>query len=215
MQILGGYKGGASGKDNSMRVGPEASRAQKRMLRKSRGFRIGQTMAGDARKTLEIKRKRAKDRKKRQIKYVSVVSAFCLIGIVIVVFAINFTLEQKAEREAYELMLSQMSTPEPTVPVIDENAGNNVSARVKEFVVNLESDLAAKDISIDRVVLPAQKAREIRVFIKERGEYYKMSLDRGSAVQAEDLARMRKYLEEKGIEPGYVDLRVEGHAFYK
>ena len=75
--------------------------------------------------------------------------------------------------------------------------------------------MAAKNIAIDRVVLPAQKAREIRVFITERGEYYKMSLDRGSAVQAEDLARMRHYLEEKGISPSYVDLRVEGRAYYK
>lgn len=215
MKVLGGYKSEASNRKGSERVGPEASRAQKRMLRKSRGFYIGQTMAGDARKTLEAKRKRAKDQKKRQFKYMSVISAFCLIGIVIVVIAINFTLEQKAEREARELELAQMAEPEPNVPVIDENAGNNVSSRVKEFVINLETDLAMQQIWIDHVVLPAQKAREIRVFIDGRSEYYKMSLDRGSAVQAEDLARMKRYLEEKGIEPGYVDLRVEGRAYYK
>lgn len=215
MKFLGGYKGEASRKDGAKRVGPEASFAQKRMIRKSRGFRVGQTMAGDARKTLEAKRKRARDQKKRQFKYASVISAFCLIGVIVVVFAINFTLKQKAEREARELELAQMSAPEPTVPIIDENAGDNISLRVKEFVVNLEADLASKQIRINRVVLPAQKAREIRVFIEERNEYYKMNLDRGSAVQAEDLARMKHYLEEKGIEPGYVDLRVEGRAYYK
>lgn len=215
MKVLGGYKGEASDRNSSERVGPEASRAQKRMLRKSRGFRIGQTMAGDARKTLEAKRKRAKDQKKRKFKYASVISAFCLAGIVIVVFAINFTLKQKAEREARELEMTELAEPKPTVPILDENAGENISSRVKEFVVNLEEDLAAKEISIERVVLPAQKAREIRVFIGGRSEYYKMSLDRGSAVQAEDLARMKRYLEEKGIEPGYVDLRVEGRAYYK
>lgn len=215
MKFLGGYKGEASDRSSSNQAGPEASRAQKRMLRKSRGFRIGQTMAGDARKTLEAKRKRAKDQKRRKFKYASVISAFCLAGIVIVVFAINFTLKQKAEREARELELASMAEPEPTVPVIDENTGDNISSRVKEFVVNLEGDLRAKEITIDRVVLPAQKAREVRVFIDGRSEYYKMSLDRGSAVQAEDLARMKRYLEEKGIEPGYVDLRVEGRAYYK
>jgi hypothetical protein len=185
------------------------------MLRHSRGFRIGQTMAGDARKALDAKRKRAKDQKKRQFKYISVISLFCLVGVVVVVFAINFTLKQKAEREARELEMAQMATPEPTAPIIDENTGENISARVKSFVANLEEDLGAKEITIDRVVLPAQKAREIRVFIDGRSEYYKMSLDRGSAVQAEDLARMKHYLEEKGIEPGYVDLRVEGRAYYK
>jgi hypothetical protein len=172
-------------------------------------------MAGDARKALDAKRKRAKDQKKRQFKYISVISLFCLVGVVVVVFAINFTLKQKAEREARELEMAQMATPEPTAPIIDENTGENISARVKSFVANLEEDLGAKEITIDRVVLPAQKAREIRVFIDGRSEYYKMSLDRGSAVQAEDLARMKHYLEEKGIEPGYVDLRVEGRAYYK
>lgn len=215
MKFLGGYKSEASNRNNSYEDGPEASRAQKRMLRKSHGFYIGQTMAGDARKTLEAKRKRAKDQKKRQFKYVSVVSAFCLIGIVIVVFSINFTLKQKAEREARELELASMAEPEPTVKIVDENAGDNVSRRVKDFVINLETDLAYKQIWIDHVVLPAQKAREIRVFIDGRNEYYKMSLDRGSAVQAEDLARMKHYLEEKGIAPSYVDLRVEGRAYYK
>ena len=215
MKILGGYKSGASDKDGKKHAAPEASSAQKRMLKSSRGFRVGQTMAGDARKTLEAKRKRARDQKKRTFRYASVISAFCLIGIVVVVFAINFTLKQKAEREARELEMAQMSTPEPTVPIIDENTGDNISARVKSFVVNLEEDLAAKNIAIERVVLPAQKAREIRVFITERGEYYKMSLDRDSAVQAEDLARMRHYLEEKGISPSYVDLRIEGRAYYK
>ena len=215
MKILGGYKGEASNKNGSNNAGPEASRTQKRMLRKSRGYYIGQTMAGDARKTLEAKRKRAKDQKRRRFKYISVISAFCLIGIVVVVFAINFTFKQKAERETRELELAQVAEPEPTVPIIDENAGDNISLRVKEFVVNLEADLASKQIRINRVVLPAQKAREIRVFIEERNEYYKMNLDRGSAVQAEDLARMKHYLEEKGIEPGYVDLRVEGRAYYK
>lgn len=215
MKFLGGYKGGASDRNGSNRVGPEASHAQKRMLRKSRGFYIGQTMAGDAKKTLEAKRKRERDQKKRKFKYASVVSAFCLIGIVILVFAINFTLKQKAEREARELEMAQMAEPEPKAKIIDENAGNNISTRVKEFVVNLESDLVSNGIFIDRVVLPAQKAREIRVFIEDRNEYYKMSLDRGSAVQAEDLVRMKRYLEEKGIQPGYVDLRVEGRAYYK
>ena len=96
MKILGGYKSGASDKDGKKHAAPEASSAQKRMLKSSRGFRVGQTMAGDARKTLEAKRKRARDQKKRTFRYASVISAFCLIGIVIVVFAINFTLKQKA-----------------------------------------------------------------------------------------------------------------------
>ncbi len=62
---------------------------------------------------------------------------------------------------------------------------------------------------------PYQKVREIDVYIKDHTEYYKMSLDRSSAVQAEDMSRMVLYLGQKEIVPTYVDLRVEGKAYYK
>jgi hypothetical protein len=42
-----------------------------------------------------------------------------------------------------------------------------------------------------------------------------MSVDRDTAVQAEDMAHMIRYLDEKGISCDYVDLRIEGKAYYK
>ena len=68
---------------------------------------------------------------------------------------------------------------------------------------------------IEHVVLPRQKAREIDIYMEGRVEYYKMSLDRSSAVQAEDMHRMTLYLDQKELHPGYVDLRVEGKAYFK
>ena len=104
---------------------------------------------------------------------------------------------------------------EPTVPIIDENAGNNVSSRVSEFVARLENDADEYGFKVERVVLPLQKVRELDVYVEGRSEYYKLSLDRGSAVQAEDMSRMILYLNSKELKPGYVDLRVEGKAYYK
>ena len=42
-----------------------------------------------------------------------------------------------------------------------------------------------------------------------------MTSERGSAVQIEDAERMMRYLDGKGLTPEYVDLRVEGKAYYK
>ena len=53
------------------------------------------------------------------------------------------------------------------------------------------------------------------MFVKEREEYYKVSLDRSSAMQAEDMGRMMSFLDENGVKCSYVDLRVEGRAYYK
>ena len=104
---------------------------------------------------------------------------------------------------------------EPIAEIIDENAGGVVSARVKEFVVRLEDDLAYEGYKVLRVVLPFQKTRQVDVYLEDRVEYYKLSIDRGSAVSAEDVARMVRYLNAKELMVGYVDVRVEGKAFYK
>jgi hypothetical protein len=42
-----------------------------------------------------------------------------------------------------------------------------------------------------------------------------MNLDRGVAVQVEDAVRMKKYLDQNNLQAEYVDIRVEGRAFYK
>ena len=42
-----------------------------------------------------------------------------------------------------------------------------------------------------------------------------MTIDRGSAVQAEDMSHMVNYLVEHEINCEYVDLRVKGRAYYK
>ena len=53
------------------------------------------------------------------------------------------------------------------------------------------------------------------VYFDGRKEYYKMTSERGSAVQIEDAERMMRYLDGKALAPEYVDLRVEGRAYYK
>jgi len=104
---------------------------------------------------------------------------------------------------------------EPTVMILDENAGGHVSDRVKGLIMRLEGDLAGEGLQMARVVLPFAKTRQIDVYLEGRVEYYKVSIDRGSAVSAEDIGRMVRYLDERELKAAYVDIRVEGKAFFK
>lgn len=175
-------------------------------------FRVGRAMAGDAFQDRELKQERLRAAKRRQRKNIAtVVGAVVLLGVVLIV-SINFIMSVIAEREA---ALAPAPVREPTVAIMDENVGENVSDRVKQFVVRLEDDIKLEGVEIERVVLPYQKVRQIDVYIKGRKEYYKLSIDRSSAVQAEDLGRMLRYLDDKKISCSYVDLRVEGKAYYK
>ena len=175
-------------------------------------YRVGRTYAGDAQINREEKMARAADRKRRDVKNIATVVGVMLIVILIVVVVANYIANIVAEREA---MIAPAPPLEPSTMIVDENLGENVSRRVKDFVARLEDDVALYSMRIDHVVLPLQKAREVDIYMEGRAEYYKMSLDRDSAVQAEDMHRMTLYLDQKELHPGYVDLRVEGKAYYK
>ena len=111
--------------------------------------------------------------------------------------------------------VEEVETREPAVMIVDENAGGHVSDRVKELIMSLENDLAGEEFKMARVVLPFSKTREIHVYLEGRAEYYKVSIDRGSAVSAEDIGRMARYLDEREQQASYVDIRIEGKAFFR
>ncbi len=175
-------------------------------------FRVGRAMAGDASKNRELKQERLRAAKIRQRKNIATVVGAVILFAVVAIVAVNFITSVIAEREK---LLEPAPVKEPTVAIMDENVGQNVSDRVKEFAVRLEDDIKIEGYEIDHIVLPYQKARQIDVYIKDRKEYYKLSIDRSSAVQAEDLGRMLRYIDTQMISCEYVDLRVEGKAYYK
>jgi hypothetical protein len=177
-----------------------------------RDYRVGKTIAGatnNARKrNLEHIAARKKQQRKNALIILSVLIIIVSVGIVVA----NYISQKQSEREAE---LAKENPVEPTVAIVDENVGNNISSRTKVFVARLEADAKEKNLKVDHVVLPFQKAREILVYFDGRKEYYKMTSERGSAVQIEDAERMMRYLDGKSLTPEYVDLRVEGKAYYK
>ena len=197
-------------KKSEVEIEPVPTRRQKRQ---NESYRIGRTIAGEAfSDERKAKLERLKERKKTKRKNIAVVFGVVLlvvlIGIVIGHYVVDVIEENNAKKTVAE-------APEPTVDISDENANTEISPRVKEFVARLEDDARSEGYLVDHVILPLNKVREIHVFIKERSEYYKMTIDRSSAVQAEDMGRMIRYLDKKKIKATYVDLRVEGKAYYK
>lgn len=186
---------------------------KRRQKKENDSYRIGRTIAGEAfLDERKAKLERIKERKKTKRKNVGIVFGVLLLLTLVGIVAGHYITEIVEENNAKKVV---METPEPTVNISDENAGTEISARTKEFVVRLEDDVRSEGYKVDHVILPLNKVREIHVFIKERNEYYKMTIDRSSAVQAEDMARMIRYLDKKKIKATYVDLRVEGKAYYK
>ena len=186
---------------------------KRRQKKENDSYRIGRTIAGEAfLDGRKAKLERIKERKKTKRKNVGIVFGVLLLLTLVGIVAGHYITEIIEENNAKKVVAE---TPEPTVNISDENAGTEISARTKEFVVRLEDDVRSEGYKVDHVILPLNKVREIHVFIKERNEYYKMTIDRSSAVQAEDMARMIRYLDKKKIKATYVDLRVEGKAYYK
>ncbi len=200
-------------KASQKKKGSRFAESQKTEVKKGeRDYRVGKTIAGatdNARKrNLEHIAVRKKQQRKNAIIILLVLASIAGLSILIG----RYINEKIAEHEA---QIIASNPTEPTVAIVDENAGNNISKRVKVFVARLEADATEKNMKVDHVTLPFQKAREVLVFFQGRKEYYKMSIERGSTVQVEDAERMMRYLDGKALAPEYVDVRIEGKAYYK
>ena len=156
-------------------------------------FRVGKTIAGSANENRQRNLEHIANRKKKQIRNAIITVALLSAAIAIAIALAGYFRDLAAEREA---LIQEDNPLTTTVTIVDENVGNNLSERAKLFVARLEKDAKDYNLVIDHVVLPYQKARELDIYFKDRGEYYKMTTERGSAVQMEDAERMIRYLDE-------------------
>ena len=103
----------------------------------------------------------------------------------------------------------------PTVEIIDEDGSNFITERMKQFVGMIEKDAKDSGLKVVKAIIPAGKAREIDVYFDGEEEFYKCNLDRGTAESIEDILRMMNFIKQKGLKVAYVDVRIEGRAYYK
>lgn len=109
----------------------------------------------------------------------------------------------------------------PTVQIVDQSgavpsSGSEVtSIRFLSFVGKIVSQAAGRGYTVSKATLPVGTTRELDVQINGVGPFVKLSIDRGAAVQVEDMDNALKYFAGHGISPQYIDIRVSGRAYYQ
>lgn len=160
----------------------------------------------------ERERFRSKNKLKNSV---SLVFAVMVVGVMIA-FLVIVTKGFADFISSVDVEDEEVKIYKPTVQIYDESDSNNISSRVKEYVYYLEGDMKDLGYEVERVVLPVSNVREVDFYVVGRTEYYKASLDREVGATAEDAVRMIKYFDEHGITGmSYVDVRIEGKAYYK
>lgn len=181
------------------------------MKRNNRDVRVGRTIAQEwERQESESERLAARkhDKRKKIFKVLALV-------VILAVFAVIVVMEVSAWMINRKKIEAAKYVPQPTVEIVDES-GQGITNKIKEYVGQLEIDLADIGLSLNRAVVPAGKNREVDIYLNEHDEYYvKLSVDRGTAVSAEDTKRVIAFLTERDLHPQYVDVRVKGKAYFK
>ena len=106
--------------------------------------------------------------------------------------------------------------------VIEDNSGASVgggvatSAKFLSFVGKTATEIEKNQgLKVTRVVIPKGSARYVEFYLDGRNYPFKAQITRNAYSQAHDIAVMVKYIDSKGIQPQYVDCRVEGKAYWK
>lgn len=173
----------------------------------------GRTIAAERERT-ESESERLKMRQKETARARMTAVTFVVAVLVVVVFVVvlgQFIWGKVKPKEDVKVV-----GPQPTVEIIDERGDGYAekSEKIRNYVGLIEQDFQDSGYKIEKVVIPGDKLREIDIYLSGRGEYYKCQLDRGTAETVEDVVRMIRYLDQNGVSPTYVDVRIEGKAYY-
>lgn len=136
----------------------------------------------------------------------------------VVVWKVNNT-QYFVDKQGYSFKNNYFAAP--TVSVQDKSGvvtedGQIASGGFLRFIGRMVALI--NDSGLGRVTeasLPANTTRQIDFKIEGKSYYIKTHSDRSPAHEIEDLRRVDAYLAQKGIKPEYVDLRIQGRAYYK
>jgi len=109
----------------------------------------------------------------------------------------------------------------PGLQIVD-NSGIQATAvqavasnRFLGFVGRVISSSQRQGLEVAKVTIPTLTTRQVAINLKGRQPAYKFSIDRSVGQQVEDMARIDRFLRQKNITASYVDVRIEGKAFYR
>ena len=174
-------------------------------------MRINRTIVAE-RDRQEKASERLKARQKAKNK--KIMSVIITVGALLVIFILA-VMTVREWMTPQETVVVKAEDYLPTVEIMDEDSSGYVTERIKQYVGRVERDFRDLGYTVTRAIVPAGKMREVDIYVEGRPEYYKMNLDRGTAVSVEDAVWMIKYLSDRGLTPSYVDVRVAGKGYYK
>lgn len=179
---------------------------------KMKQMRLGQTIVAE-RERAESESARMQARKKAHRRQTT---SILIVALMLAILGLVFYLGMKEIWAPAELTnLETKNVYQIKAEVVDEDHRNQISTRVQTYIAELEQDLQKLGLKVTKVVLPTGKSRELYVDIEGVEAYFKVNIDRGTAVSVEDMERMVRYLREQDLHPEYVDVRIEGKAYYK
>lgn len=179
---------------------------------KTKQLKRGQTIVAE-RERAEADSERIQEHQRTKRKHTTSVVTAALLLAALGLLAYTAGKNMVAEYE----QSTKNPTPEYVIKaeIVDEDNRGKISARIKDYIAQLEQDLADLGYSVTQVTLPTGTSRELYVDLDGEETYYKVNIDRGSAVTAEDIDRTLRYLHTNDLHPAYADVRVEGKAYFK
>lgn len=174
-------------------------------------MKLGQTIVAE-RERVESDSERMRARKAQRRKR----GAAVVIGVLmVVILGVLLWLGARQLLDQPQDLAEVAETYEIQAEIVDEDNTGRISERVRGYIGQLEQDLADLGYKVTRVTLPTGTSRELYVDLEGVEWFFKVTTDRDAAMTAEDMERMVQYLRERDLKPAYVDVRVEGKAFYK
>ncbi|MBR2709398.1 hypothetical protein IKE98_03685 [Candidatus Saccharibacteria bacterium] len=182
-------------------------------------LRQGRTI-GAKRERLETANERAaarkKDKHKKTLRVTTSIILFAMFVAVVVVLVITFV--SGGGDSSAPAPSEYVVTYNPTIEIVDESSSSNdkITSHMKEYIGQVETAFKEKDYKPIRAVIPVGSIREIHFYLDGYNGYFKMITDRGAGVSVEDADRMLRYLTEQGkTEFEYIDVRIDGRAFWR
>lgn len=179
---------------------------------KMKQMKLGRTIAAE-REHVESESERMMARKKvHRRQTTSVLMVILMLAILGLIGYLG--MKEMVEKEVIETTPQDIKQ-QVKAQIVDEDNRGQISMRTMNYILQLEGDLRDLGYEVTKVTLPTGKSRELYIDIAGVGAFFKVNTDRESALVAEDVSRMVKYLKEKNLQPKYVDVRVEGKAYYQ
>lgn len=161
---------------------------------------------------------RKKEKRKSVFRLVLTIILFVIVAVALVVTCF-VTFKDYGDRESSNSeSSSDIKKYAPTIEIIDEDvtAGGKITSRMNEYIGQAESDFRDLGYNPIKAVIPTGSVREVDFYLENCPGYIKMIIDRGTAVSVEDADRMLRYLASIEVtEFSYIDVRIEGRAFWK